>query len=405
MKFLVIAQDLRTSGTSEGIVSRSFIAKLRKSYPDAVIDVLYLKTYASEAHLHLLPVNAIEEHVLDIKIPLLTVWLNKLYWRFFHESLQYKYIHKVYASYISKVDHTKYDQVFIRSSGLDYELILASKDLPILKKAIINFHDPYPLFWYPGGKQKLTSLELFKIKEMYEVVSQAKACISPSTLLSNDLAFLFGYRKKFYTIPHQYSKEVFELSDNSQVIKKNKKILISYQGALMFGRNIDVVLEAYFNLIKNNKELQENTEFVIRIHGDGFVRLFEKYKDNENIKVLHCLNFSNSSYEQVHEATINIILENGPYYSNTLVGKAPFLASIGKPILVVAPKQSELRQHVTDQRYIASYDNPYEVQQKLENLINSSLVSTSVVAPFGDYFGDENFKLLLEEVFNENKQN
>lgn len=399
MKFLVIAQDLRTSGTSEGIVSRSFIAKLRKSYPEAIIDVVYIKTYASEAHVHLLPVNSIEEHVLDIKIPLITKWLNKFHWRLFHESLLNKYIQKCYTNHISKLDYTLYDQVFIRSAGLDYEIILACKDLPILKKAIINFHDPYPLFWYPGGKQKLTSLELFKIKEMYEVVSQAKACISPSILLSNDLAFLFGYRKKFYTIPHQYSKEVFELSDNSNVLKKNKKILISYQGALMFGRNIDVVLEAYFNLVKSNKLIQENTEFVIRIHGDGFVRLFEKYKDNENIKVLHCLNFSNSSYEQVHEASINIILENGPFYSNTLVGKAPFLASIGKPILVIAPQQSELRQHVKEKQYIASYDNPQEVQQKLESLINTSLVSTETVAPFGDYFSDENFKIMLETIF------
>ncbi|HCQ11990.1 hypothetical protein [Flavobacterium sp.] len=399
MKFLVIAQDLRTSGTSEGIVSRSFIAKLRKSYPEAIIDVVYLKTYASEAHLHLLPVNSIEEHIVNIKIPLLTKWLNKFYWRLFHESLQNKYIQKCYANYISKLDYTAYDQVFIRSAGLDYEIILACKDLPILKKAIINFHDPYPLFWYPGGKQKLTTLELFKIKEMYDVVSQAKACISPSTLLSNDLAFLFGFRKKFYTIPHQYSAQVFDFSDNSHSLKKNKKTLISYQGALMFGRNIDVVLEAYFNLVKSNKVIQENSEFVIRIHGDGFVRLFEKYKDDENIKVLHCLNFSNSSYEQVNEASINIILENGPFYSNTLVGKAPFLAAIGKPILVIAPQLSELRQHVKDQQYIASYDNPQEVQQKLENLINTSLVSTETVAPFGDYFGDENFKIKLETIF------
>ena len=33
MNFLVIAQDLRVSGTSEGVVSRSFLAKLRMAYP------------------------------------------------------------------------------------------------------------------------------------------------------------------------------------------------------------------------------------------------------------------------------------------------------------------------------------------------------------------------------------
>ncbi len=45
IKFLVIEQDLRVSGTSQGIISRSFLGKLRKAYPDAIIDVVYLKQY------------------------------------------------------------------------------------------------------------------------------------------------------------------------------------------------------------------------------------------------------------------------------------------------------------------------------------------------------------------------
>ena len=45
MKFLVIEQDLRVSGTSQGIISRSFLAKLRLAYPQSIIDVVYLKQY------------------------------------------------------------------------------------------------------------------------------------------------------------------------------------------------------------------------------------------------------------------------------------------------------------------------------------------------------------------------
>jgi hypothetical protein len=400
MNFLVIAQDLRISGTSEGIVSRSFIAKLRKAYPDSVIDLLYLKASIGDADLHLLPVNSIEEHLVEIKIPFLTKWIDKLYWRLFHKSLHNNYIHKIYASYISKLNYNEYDNIFIRSSGLEYEIILACKNLPILKKAIINFHDPYPLFWYPGGKQKLTSFELFKIKEIYEVVAQAKACISPATLLSNDLSFLFGSRKKFYTLPHQYSENVFDLSDNSSTSKKNKKVLLSYHGAIMFGRNCDILLDSYENLVSTSSTIKENTEFILRLKGEHFVRLSEKYSKSENIKILHCLDFSNSNYEQVHEASINIILENGPFYSNTLVGKAPFLASIEKPILVLSPERSELRLHIKEQQYIASYDNPKDVEHKLENLINKCLISQEPVAPFGDYFSDENFKLMLDTILN-----
>lgn len=400
MKFLIIEQDLRVSGTSQGIISRSFLAKLRKSYPASTIDVLYLKHHPSDDHLHLLPVDSIKTYVLNLKIPFLIKWFNKFYWRLFHVSLQSKHIHQVYASYIAKIDYSKYDHIFIRSSGLDHEIILACKDLPILKKAIVNFHDPYPLFWYPGTKQKLTNLELFKIKEMYQVVSQAKVCTSTAFLMSDDLAYLYGNRKKFYTLPHQYSKEVFDLSDKSGTWKKNKKVLISYHGAIMFGRNCDVLLDSYANLVNNSTIIKENTEFILRLKGDHFVRLCEKYEKSENIKILHCLDFSNSSYEQVHEASINIILENGPFYSNTLVGKAPFLASIEKPILVLAPERSELRLHIQDEQYIASYNNPKEVEQKLENLINKCLISQEPVAPFGDFFSDDNFKVMLETIFN-----
>lgn len=398
MKFLVVVQDLRITGTSEGIVSRSFIAKLRKSYPNAIIDLVYLKSDTSDAQLNLLPVNSIEEHLIDVKIPFMTKWLDKIYWRLCHQSLQNKYIQNVYASYLSKIDYTKYDHIFIRSSGLDYEVILSCKNLPILKHAIINFHDPYPLFWYPGTKQKLTSLELFKIKEMYDVVLQAKACISPSSLLSNDLAFLFSNRKKFYTLPHQYSADVFDLSDTTNVLKRNKKVLISYQGAIMFGRNVEILLDAYLNLIKKNTSYKDDTEFILRVKGDGFTALTEKYNTNENIKILYCIDLSSSNYEQLNEATINVILENGPFYSNTLVGKAPFLASIKKPILILSPERSEIRLHVQNQKYLASYDNPTEVEQKMENLINRCLVSQESSAPFGDYFSDENFKNRLEQI-------
>lgn len=398
MKFLVVVQDLRITGTSEGIVSRSFIAKLRKSYPNAIIDLVYLKSDTSDAQLNLLPVNSIEEHLIDVKIPFMTKWLDKIYWRLCHQSLQNKYIQNVYASYLSKIDYTKYDHIFIRSSGLDYEVILSCKNLPILKHAIINFHDPYPLFWYPGTKQKLTSLELFKIKEMYEVVLQAKTCISPSYLLSNDLAFLFSNRKKFFTLPHQYSNEVFDFSNISNAIRRNKKILISYQGAIMFGRNVEILIDAYLNLIKKESLYKEDTEFVLRVKGDGFDSLRKKYNIYDNVKILYCTDLASSNYEQINEASINVILENGPFYSNILVGKAPFLASTKKPILVLAPERSELRSHVQNAQYLASYDNPSEVEQKLENLIKMCLNSQEFSAPFGDYFSSKNFKIMLDKI-------
>lgn len=398
MKFLIIAQDLRISGTSEGIVSRSFLAKLRISYPDSIIDVVYLKHHPSDDQLDLLPVDSIKTHILNLKIPFFTKWLNKIYWRLFHVSLKDQHIHKVYGSYIEKINYKDYDNIFIRSAGLDYETILGAKNLPLLKNAIVNFHDPYPLFWYPGSKSKLTNLELFKLKEMFEVVTQAKTCMSSARLMSEDLHYLYGSKVFFYNLPHQFHESVFDLSDVNNVFKKKKKILISYHGAIQFGRNADILIDAYKDLVESNPSYKENTEFVLRLNGQQNERLREKYSKIKNIIILDTLNFSNSSSEQKNEADILIILENGPMYCNILVGKAPFLASMQKPVLAISPLRSELREIIKDEKYIANCNNKEEIKLKLENLIINRMSSNEPIYPFGDYFSDKNFKEILEKI-------
>lgn len=398
MKFLVIVQDLRISGTSEGVVSRSFLSKLRKANPNSIIDVLYLKSYESDDQLNLLPVDSIESYVLSLKVPFITKWLNKLYWRLFHVSLNEEYVYKKYAYYIKKVNYNKYDHIFIRSSGLNFETILAADKLPILKKAILNFHDPYPLFWYAGDNRELLNLELFRLKKMEQIISQSKQCISPAHLLSQDLQFLYGSKKQFHTLPHQYDYPVFNLSDTVQEIEKGKKVTISYHGAIMFGRNIDIVLDAYQELLDSKKEFRENTEFVMRLRGQDNKRLRKKYSKTPNIIVLDTLSFAKSCYEQMTYADICIVLENGPLYSNVLVGKAPFLASLNKPILAISPKKSELRAIVKKDKYIATINDKVEVKNKLAGLIEDRMHSNAPVYPFNDYFGDDNFKKLLQNI-------
>lgn len=396
MKFLIIVQDLRVSGTSEGIVSRSFLSKLRSSYPESKIDVVYLKQYVSEDQLHLLPVDSISTHVLDLKVPFFLFWLNKIYWRLFHVSLKERYIQKVYASYLKHLDSEEYDHVFIRSSGLNFETILGAKGLPILKRAIINFHDPFPLYWYPSSKIKLSKLELFRMKEMNEVVSQAKICMSSAVFMSQDMQYLYGSKKFFYTLPHQYCEQVFDFSDNKQVLKKKKRVVLSYHGAIQFGRNIENLLDAYCGLLESNEVYRENTDFILRLKSSEKERLAEKYSKISNIIILDCLNFSNSSHEQIHETDITIILENGPLYCNILVGKAPFLAYYNKPLLSISPIRSELRKIIKDERYIANCNDKEEIKQKLESLILNRMNSDEPVYPFGDYFSNENFKRSLE---------
>lgn len=404
MKFLVIAQDLRVSGTSEGIVSRSFLARLRQVFPESFIKVVYLKHSKSDDDLHLLPVNELTVKQVTIKFPLLLIWINKIFWRVFKISLNEIYKYRIYRKHLATISIKEFDHVFIRSSGLEFETILGAKGLPLLKKAILNFHDPFPVLENTGPNAQISGLDLIRFKWMREVIDQSKACMSPASYLSRELETLYGARKTFYTLAHQYEESVFDLTDKVQVFQKRKQITISYHGALQFGRNIDELLDAYRKLVQENDHIEKNTEFVVRLKSAELDRIKEKYAAISNIRVLAGVNFSNAAYEQKYLSDLNVLLENGPKSCNILLGKAPFLAAIEKPVFVLAPPKSELREIITKKEFIATYGSIVEIKEKLEKLILNIFANKDLKCDFDDYFHHQTFKRFIHEILMSGEQ-
>lgn len=401
MKFLIITQDLRVSGTSQGIIERSFLSKLRAVYPDAIIDVLYICTHSHDDSLDVLPVNSINKKVVNTKIPFHIKWMNRISRRFFNSLLAENYIHQQYANEIKKVDHTLYDHIMVRSAGLDHETVLAMHNLPVLKHSIVNFHDPYPYAWYKGKADRITSNEFKRLQKVIEIVNDAKGCCASAYFMAKDLQYLYASDKYFHTLPHQFSFAGFDLSNTSQVRKKSKKIQISYHGALMFGRNIFILVEAFKQLMNEYSWIKNDVEFVLRIKGEGIKKLKEQNIDIENIVILDTLDFSNSSNEQIHESDINIILENGPYYSNILGGKVPFLFSLDKKVLIASPERSELRKYLKDYPYLYDMNDLEDAKSKLlEALISDNLHNTIAK----ELFSDKNFKNSLDMILYNSKQ-
>lgn len=401
VKFLIIEQDLRVSGTSQGIIERSFLSKLRKGYPEAIIDVLYLYTHTHDDNLEILPVNAIIRKKISTKIPLYVKWMNRVSRRLFNYLLAENYIHKQFAKEIRKVDYTLYDHIMVRSAGLDHETILAMHDLPILKHSIVNFHDPYPYPWYKGLSSKMDSNQLKRLNKIIQIASEAKTCCTSAYYMSKDLQYLYASDKYFYTLPHQFTFDGFDFSDTSRVRKKNKKIQISYHGALMFGRNVFTVVEAFKQLMDAYEWIKQDVEFVLRVKGDGLEKLKEVVKNCENIVVLDTLNFSNSSNEQIYESDINIILENGPYYSNILGGKVPFLFALDKKVFISSPERSELRRYLGNYPFLCDMNDLEDTKSKLYEVLTSENLSNSVGK---ELFSDENFKNAMEMVLHNKKK-
>ncbi|MGI0107853.1 hypothetical protein [Salinimicrobium sp. WS361] len=399
MKFLLIVQDLKISGTSEGIVSRSFLYRLREAYPEAKISVLYFTNTQSEDQLKLLPVDAME--VIRVRRSPLKIikTINHLYWRIFKVPLNEKYILHQYRRHLKKIDCEKYDHIFIRSAGNNFETILASKDRPLLRKAIVNFHDPYPQFWDPGTDLSLSGLELNRLKRMWEVVQQAKTCITPSQSLSEDMEFLYGSNKRFYTLPHQFTPTVFESFPEKKNTESRKKMVITYQGAVQTGRNLEILLDAYLELLNRKSSFRETTQFLLRITGPYSAEITKKYQHYPNLIFLEQMAFVESLQEMKYQTDILIILENCRECSNILPGKVPVIASLNKPFLCLSPIKSELRRLLYEPAFVACCDDRGEIMQKLEHLIASvSLEKKFKEDPFRGYFNEKNFNNRLKAI-------
>ena len=60
---------------------------------------------------------------------------------------------------------------------------------------------------------------------------------------------------------------------------------------MQFGRDIEIVLDAYQELIEAHPLLKENSQFVIRVKRIDLSKLAEKYSKTPNIVILNTLFF------------------------------------------------------------------------------------------------------------------
>jgi hypothetical protein len=390
------------SGTSEGIVSRSFIERLRELFPKAYIQVAYTRTHISEDHLSLLPIDLLEVFNIPLKPSAPVKWMNRITRIIFGFYFYEWFISQKFRKALRKINCDDFDYIFVRSAGLKYELIRALRGTQLLSKSIINIHDPFPLFWYPDSGKALKNTDIFEFKQMREVLLTSAKIICPSKKLSKDLRLLYVLDKKIYILPHQFSKSVFpKLTNIEKAFNKKKRFTICYHGSIQFGRDLRILLDAYMCLIENSHELKNLTEMVLRLKSNEVFALQSEY-NSENVRVLEGVEFATALYEQEEIADINILLDNGRVYSNVLVGKAPVLASTGNAVLVLTPLDSELRDIISDNSFVANSGDKIDIQRKLLHLINATIESQMNQDIFQGYFSTDEFNKSISSVISTN---
>lgn len=400
MKVLVIAEDLRVSGTSEGQVSRSFVFNLSRHPRITTVDLLYFKCN-------------VENHFLE-KLGVQNSWifltpnLNGSIFRFFekicHKLLGKSIIDNYKINWMKNkfrsFDFSPYDRIFIRSTGQSFWAIRASSALNgYEKKTVLYFHDPYPVFWDPGFFGKLSKIGLNSFLEMRSIVNRGFMLTTPSNYLSKDMRFLYGSKVSFVTIPHQFVPEVFDFPEEVFLKDVEDKIVVMYHGAIQLGRTLDSFLEAFKSLLEENSLFEEKVILILRIKDGKDLPLKSKYKDIRNIRFLDQVN-AGVAYKEIYQySDVNLVLEPSGSYSNILVGKAPLLASLNRPVLVLGPDDSELKYLLKDKNQFARAISTEEIKLKLKLIIDDIVINgKGNKDPFNGYFSIENYFNLLESV-------
>ncbi len=390
-RVLILCQNLDISGSSEGMVSNAFVVKYLKMFPKHQVDVKWISKIPKTDEIS----NQLNFGFESIKIPHRKfTWIeNKLnaflYYTFGYNLKDILIINR-FKKAIKKININAYDQIFVRSGGLDFYLIRALKGNPYINKMSIYFHDPYPACLYPGSNSEFNIHNFRKIKEMRVIVNQAKNVFSPSKLLSNDLGFL--YSKRFHTLPHQFDHSIFTKTNLKMTSNLDDKYnYIIYHGAIQHNRCLGSVLSAFQELTFKNQGFN-NFKFIIRASGKEANQLKSKYQNSKNIIFNDLINTYASYVEQKNYASLSIILETNGDYSNILGGKTPMLVSIDANMYCLTSNESELKRLLHDKPGYFSNYNKSEIKKrlkfKLEQIVNKNIKPN----PLKSYFSDKEFK-------------
>lgn len=171
---LIIEEDLRLSGTSQGIISRSFIGFLKKYFPMTSIDLMYIHPHDSkEDQLDLLPDNVIVDLKYSLKPSQLVKWLNRITVIFFGFLFYENWISSFFKKSYNKVDPALYDAIFVRSTGFNCHSILSLSEHFLLSNSIIFFNEPYPVSWSPREKRIFHKTDFLRLTKMQKVTMGA----------------------------------------------------------------------------------------------------------------------------------------------------------------------------------------------------------------------------------------
>lgn len=265
------------------------------------------------------------------------------------------------------------DLIITLSQGASFRPHNALLKMPHLhSKWMAYVHDPYPFHFYPEPYN--WNENGYRKKEFFfrMVSEKSKYSAFPSVFLK---AWMGQFFPRFLitgvVIPHQLRTESVKQVTLPDYFQKEKFTLL-HAGNLMKQRSPEGLIKGFKLFLSNHPEASDMANLLLVGPASYHQQLITSF-----LPSTQALSFINSNvpfetvYNLQNHASVNVILEAKSTVSPFLPGKFPHCIMAGKPILSLAPEQSETKRLLgKDYPYWAEQDD----EQKIAEIISQLFV-------------------------------
>jgi dihydrofolate reductase len=228
-------------------------------------------------------------------------------------------------------------------------------------------HDPYPFHCYPKPYDWFQ--DGFKQKEKFfrKVSEKAAHSAFPSLLLKEWMGQFFpAFQQSGKVIPHQvYRTPLFEELPS---FFEQRSFTLLHAGNLLSPRNPTGLLKGFEIFLNNHPEAFNDTQLMLIGGHDYYKQFLQTFASNPLIVIASQLDYNTSMLLQ-QQTSVNIILEAKSTISPFLPGKFPHCVQADRPILLLAPAQSETRRLLgNDYPFWAEIDDSKKIAELISRL-------------------------------------
>ena len=263
------------------------------------------------------------------------------------------------------------DLVLTLSKGASFRPHYAVLKLPKLhNKWMAYVHDPYPFHCYPKPYDWFESG--YKQKEVFfrKVSIKARHSGFPSQLLKDWMGNYFpNFLKTGVIIPHQnFDLKCENIMDASYFDKSKFNLL--HAGNLMKQRSPKGLIEGFQLFLSSNPNTKKDARLLLLGNASYHKEMLLSY--NKQLPELY-ISRGNVSFNEVYSlqqnTSVNIILESKAEISPFLPGKFPHCVMANKPILLLAPENSETKRLLGDNyEYHTEVDKVTDIAKMIQQL-------------------------------------